>query len=204
LQVFSESLQEKMPRSSSTISLETGSTIVSGNTLNISFNSIDFGTYTCTSQTGVTNADEAILIGQMFNLNTSGYSCTVSAETLSFTPPADLGDLINGTSFICTGDIVTTTTPWSGGTDFIPKYYTKGDGRNQQMVGTMIDIALYHIHSRIAPRNIPDLRVKRYDDAKKWLKMCAHGDITPNILLKTPRQGCKIRIGSQPKNSNSY
>jgi hypothetical protein len=72
------------------------------------------------------------------------------------------------------------------------------------MVGTMIDIALYHIHSRIAPRNIPDLRVKRYDDAKKWLKMCAHGDITPNILLKTPRSGCKIRIGSQTKNTNNY
>ena len=68
----------------------------------------------------------------------------------------------------------------------------------------MIDIALYHIHSRIAPRNIPDLRVKRYDDAKKWLKMCAHGDITPNILLKTPRSGCKIRIGSQTKNTNNY
>ena len=57
------------------------------------------------------------------------------------------------------------------------------DGRNAQMVNYMIDIVLYHLHSRIAPHNIPDLRVKRYDDAIKWLKDCAKGDnITANLF----------------------
>jgi len=188
-----------------TLSLQTGSTIVSGDTLNISFNSIDFGTYTCVSDTGFTNADEAILIGNMFNLNTSGYSCTVSAETLTFIPPAGLGSTINGQSFTTTGTITgVTTTAWSGGTDYIPKYYSAGDARCQQIISMMIDITLYHIHSRIAPRNIPDLRVKRYDDSIKWLKMCAHGDLTPNLLPKTPRQGGKIRINSNAKKNNTY
>jgi len=83
-------------------------------------------------------------------------------------------------------------------------FYALGDARSQQMVQTMIDVTLYHIHSRIAPKNIPDLRVKRYDDAKKWLKMCYMGDVTPNLLVKTPRSGGRIRIGSQLKNKNSY
>jgi hypothetical protein len=83
-------------------------------------------------------------------------------------------------------------------------FYALGDARSQQMVQTITDITLYHIHSRIAPRNIPDIRVKRYDDAKKWLKMCYMGDVTPNLMVKTPRSGGRIRIGSNQKNINTY
>jgi hypothetical protein len=48
--------------------------------------------------------------------------------------------------------------------------FTKGDNRDAQMVLYLCDIVLFHLHSRIAPRNIPDLRVKRYDAAIDWLK----------------------------------
>lgn len=79
-----------------------------------------------------------------------------------------------------------------------------GDSRDQQMVLYLIDITLYHVHARIAPRNIPDLRVKRYDDAINWLKMCAKGDVTPELPLLQPAQGNRIRFGGGIKNINTY
>lgn len=79
-----------------------------------------------------------------------------------------------------------------------------GDNRSQQMVTYLIDISLYHIHSRIAPNNIPELRVKRYDDAIAWLKKSAKGDITANITVNQPIQGRRIRYNSNQKQNNGY
>lgn len=83
-------------------------------------------------------------------------------------------------------------------------YWVAGDTRSQQLVAYVIDTVLYHLHSRIAPRNIPDLRVKRYDDAVKWFKACAKGDVTPNLPMLQPRQGARVRYGGNIKNQNSY
>lgn len=83
-------------------------------------------------------------------------------------------------------------------------YYTKEDNRDAQMVMYLIDVALFHIHSRIAPRNIPEIRVKRYDAAIEWLKLCATGEITPSLPLLQPKQGNRIRYGGPIKNINTY
>lgn len=102
---------------------------------------------------------------------------------------------------------------WSVGTDYEivagsdlndTDIWFAGDNRNKQFVTTLVDITLYHLHSAVSPRNIPDLRVKRYDDAIKYLKKCAMGDVTPNLIKKTPRQGGRIRMGYQTKNINTY
>jgi len=84
--------------------------------------------------------------------------------------------------------------------------FVVGDTRNQQMVTYMTDVVLYHLHSRIAPRNIPDLRVKRYDDAIAWLKQCAKGDdITADLPKIQPTQGMRNRYGSVlPKQNNNF
>lgn len=84
--------------------------------------------------------------------------------------------------------------------------WTAGDNRNPQMVQKMIDVVLYHIHSRIAPRNIPELRVKRYDDAISWLKSCAKGDyITASLTKFQPNTGARSRWGSRlPKQNNNF
>jgi hypothetical protein len=120
-------------------------------------------------------------------------------------------DYVYTNTFACVGVIPTNTAFWSvsalpytvtAGT--LPTDTTKwsaGDNRNQQIVMYLIDITLYHLHSRINPRNIPDLRKERYDGnnpqqnggAIAWLKRCASGDVTadlPNIL---PQQGMSIR-----------
>ena len=85
-----------------------------------------------------------------------------------------------------------------------PAFFIKGDNRNPQMVMYMIDITLYHLHSRIAPRNIPQLRIDRYDAAISWLKMAMKGSITAALPTKQPPQGARIRAGSNIKNINSY
>lgn len=83
-------------------------------------------------------------------------------------------------------------------------YWTLGDNRSQQMVMMTIDMTLYHLHKAIAPMNIPDIRVKAYDDAISWLKKAAKGEITPNLTALQPRQGSRIRYGGNVKNINSY
>jgi len=83
-------------------------------------------------------------------------------------------------------------------------YYILFDPRDAQMVLYLCDIVLFHLHSRIAPRNIPDIRVKRYDAAIEWLKMCATGEVTPNLPLIQPKQGNRLRYGGSVRNINSY
>ena len=82
--------------------------------------------------------------------------------------------------------------------------WSNSDNRDQQMVMYFADITLYHLHARIAPRNIPQLRIDRYNAAIDWLKMAMRGDVTPNIPKLQPAQGGRIRFGSQIRNINSY
>lgn len=110
-------------------------------------------------------------------------------------------DPVNGSAFWGTGTAysVPAFTSLSDTT-----YWTAGDNRSQQMVMTMVDIALYHVHSRISPRNIPDLRVKRYDEARSWLKSAGKGDITANLPVKQIATGGRIRFGGNVKIINRY
>jgi hypothetical protein len=94
---------------------------------------------------------------------------------------------------VAAGILPTDTTKW-----------TAGDNRSQQMVMHMIDIALYHLHSRISPRNIPQLRMDRYDLSIKWLQAAGKGSITADIPLIQPKSGRRIRFGGHPKNNNTY
>lgn len=96
--------------------------------------------------------------------------------------------------------------PFSGVVGIYPTDITKwkqGYVRNQQIIVYIIDIVLYHIHARIAPRNIPELREDRYKSAIAWLKMAARGEITADLPLLSPDQGNRIRWGSNKKNINN-
>lgn len=83
--------------------------------------------------------------------------------------------------------------------------FINGDNRNQQLVNYIIDIMLYHLHARISPRNIPELRLERYDNALNWLKQCAKGDdINAGLPRKTPAQGMRIRWGGKVQANYDY
>lgn len=82
-------------------------------------------------------------------------------------------------------------------------YWTKGDNRNRQIVMLMVDIALFYLHQRIQPDNMPKHRQASYDMAIKTLKMASNGVITLNMPEKQPIQGLKIRYsGNIRKNNN--
>lgn len=83
-------------------------------------------------------------------------------------------------------------------------FWTKGDNRSQQLKTYLVRMALYYVHDRISPKNIPELRVKGYDDAVKWFKSAAKGDVTANLPLLQPKQGMRTRWGGNIKNNNRY
>lgn len=86
----------------------------------------------------------------------------------------------------------------------IMTYFAQGDNRNQQMVQYMLDIMIYRIYTRVAPKNIPETRVDNYKAAVLWLQMSANGDITAALTTIQPDQGHRIRFGSNIKQQNSY
>lgn len=59
-----------------------------------------------------------------------------------------------------------------------------GTDRNALIVMYAVDILLYHVHSRLNPNQIPQLRVDRYDAAINWLKAAGAGTVTADLPLK--------------------
>jgi len=108
---------------------------------------------------------------------------------------------------------------FSGKTPDNTTYWTQGDNRNPQIVMYYIDILLYHLHARINPRNIPELRNIRYNggvDANDtraayaqagaigWLKNIEKGKIHLNAAPIIPTSGGNFRWGSYEKRTNSF
>ncbi len=105
------------------------------------------------------------------------------------------------------------TYSFSGKTPDNTCYWTKGDNRNSVIKMYLIDILLYHLHARINPRNIPELRNIRYNGGNNdfqgggaigWLKNIEKGKISLNAPEKTPQVGLAVRWGSYVKRSNYY
>ena len=102
-------------------------------------------------------------------------------------------------------------------------YWASGDNRDQKLLQVCVDVALYHLHSRISPRNIPDLRIVRYMgepgdriaaknkiiyplySALGWCQNVRSGDdTTPSMPEIQPTQGGRILSTSRAKLNNSY
>lgn len=60
-------------------------------------------------------------------------------------------------------------------------FATTGDSRHAELVMYIVDMTLYHLHSRINPGQVPELRKERYQDALDWLKGVAAGDYDPGL-----------------------
>lgn len=56
-----------------------------------------------------------------------------------------------------------------------------GDSRNAEIIMYMVDMVLYHLHSRINPGQVPELRKERYGDALTWLDKVASGDYAADL-----------------------
>lgn len=88
----------------------------------------------------------------------------------------------------------------------------KPDQRNRQVVMYLVDMALYHLHSRQNPRNVPQIRQDRYDHAISWLRMARKGELSVGLpeLPDTNADGSPNtdtilpRGSSLPKQRNTY
>jgi len=111
-----------------------------------------------------------------------------------------------------TGVLPTTAAYWTDGGEYtitnkypvIDDEWIAGDNRNQLIVMRLIDITLFHLHSRINPRNVPDLRKERYDGnspaqiggAIGWLKQIAKGEVSVDVAEIAPEQNLSINFGN--------
>lgn len=81
-----------------------------------------------------------------------------------------------------------------------------GDDRDDYIIMITIDIAIYHLWSKKAPKQTPEHRKIRYDDALAWLTSVGSGE-TPTDLPQLPTDEYKgdVRIYSLYKpNDNKY
>ena len=62
-----------------------------------------------------------------------------------------------------------------------PQYWQQRDTRDPLILTYCIDIALYHLHSRINPRQIPELRQTRYEQAIRWLREVNAQKVNPHL-----------------------
>ena len=130
------------------------------------------------------------VVGDKVYYNNIEYTCLLNCKGIL---PTETGFWSAGTAYTLTATYPDDSTKW-----------TEGDNRNQLIVMYLLDIAVNHLHARINPRNIPDLRKERYDGnnatqnggAIAWLKRVASGDITADLPQILPQQGMSIRWGN--------
>lgn len=89
--------------------------------------------------------------------------------------------------------------------------FETGDTRNELLVRMISDLSLYQLCTAINPRNIPEYRIQKRDDAVKWLKDVANprynvnADFLPLIDYGDPKKSNNISYGSKPKRrTNKY
>jgi signal peptidase I len=130
------------------------------------------------------------VVGDVVYYNNIEYTCLLNCKGIL---PTETGFWSVGSAYTLTATYPDDDIKW-----------TEGDNRNQQIVMYLLDITLYHLHSRINPRNVPDLRKERYDGnnatqnggAIAWLKRVASGDLTADLPSILPQQGVSIRWGN--------
>jgi phage gp36-like protein len=81
-----------------------------------------------------------------------------------------------------------------------------GEDRDHFIVMITIDILLYHLWSKRAPRKIPEYRSTRYQDALDWLKAVGSGELQSALPQLPPDeyQGRIIIKSKYEANNNKY
>lgn len=83
-------------------------------------------------------------------------------------------------------------------------YWTYGDNRNLSIVECLVDFVIYDVHAVINPRNIPQLRMDRYQKSADWLKDIRDGKYDLDLPEFGSQKGYRIRFGSNEQNKNYY
>jgi len=160
------------------------------------------------------------------------YTCQIKTSILDHEAQLQIGVAgVSSISNVFPDDPIKGVQYWGSGTSYTiaantaitDSAWTQGDNRDQKLLEVCVNIALYKAHMRIAPKNIPELRIINYigngEDREVrgqrvlyptycslgWLQSAVIGnDITPELPLLQPEQGGRIRFGGQVKTINNY
>lgn len=82
-----------------------------------------------------------------------------------------------------------------------------GTDRHQALVMFALDMTIYHLHSRVSPRNISQLREERYNRAIEWLQKVVKGDLNPGLPILENEEGDQssaIKWGGNDKLTHQF
>lgn len=90
--------------------------------------------------------------------------------------------------------------------DMTAVFGAEGDNRDHFLLMVAIDIALYHLWSKRAPRKIPEFRSQRYQDALDWLKAVGEGTLKSDLpqLAADDYHGDVVISSKYKPNNNKY
>ena len=90
--------------------------------------------------------------------------------------------------------------------DVVPSnFFTKGDNRSRLMKKILVNLAIFELHALISPKNIPDLRGEKKDDAMTLLGKIEKGTITPDLpTFFDEERGQSITFDSNRKLRHQY
>lgn len=108
----------------------------------------------------------------------SDYEVQVRQEIMSILDPSAANSAIEMAERMAIDQIKSYL---SGRYDVEAIFSATGEERNHFLLMIAIDIALYHLWSKRAPRKIPELRAQRYQDAIDWLKAVGEGTMTTDL-----------------------
>jgi len=168
-------------------------------------------------------------VGDVFFWNDYVYTCQIATQILDHQAQLNIGVAISTpVANIFPNDTEKGVQYWGEGVlyDLEPDTLdslSEGDARDQKLLQICVDITLYHLHCRIAPRNIPQLRIDRYMglesdrisnnqrilyptySALGWLQSASIGnDITPEMPILQPESGKRTLWGGNVKSINTY
>jgi len=98
-------------------------------------------------------------------------------------------------------------TPMIGVVNTDTDFWIEEDNRYPMFIEIAMDLALYNLHARINPRNIPDLRIERNREGLNQLDAWASGTDTAEVMniLSTEFSGVSIIYGaSSEKQTNNF
>lgn len=108
----------------------------------------------------------------------SDYEVQVRQEMMSILDPSTQKSAIEMAEYMAIDQIKSYL---SGRYDVETIFSKQGEHRNHFLLMIAIDITLYHLWSKRAPRKIPELRSERYQDALNWLKSVGEGTMTTDL-----------------------
>lgn len=108
----------------------------------------------------------------------SDYEVQVRQEIMSILDPSAANSAIEMAERMAIDQIKSYL---SGRYDVEAIFSATGEKRNHFLLMIAIDIALYHLWSKRAPRKIPELRAQRYQYAIDWLKAVGEGTMTTDL-----------------------